>query len=211
MVKLIADIFNENMFLATLFVSMLPIIEARGAIPFAMSNELCKNALSPVVAFIASFLGSSIMVILLLIIIYPLCEWLKNIKLVKSFINKLNGKTQKISNKSNISKMPNYKKYAFLTLFTLLPIPLTGYYSACLLASFLKLSKLKSFFAICVGNLICILIMTLISIFAYDFTTLIFYFFLIVFLLTIIYFIIDSIYLKNKPENEIANCNTDNN
>ena len=38
--KLVLSIFGENPILATIFISMIPVIELRGAIPFGSSKEI---------------------------------------------------------------------------------------------------------------------------------------------------------------------------
>ena len=213
----ISNLFSDNAFLGTIFASMLPVIEARGAIPLGLSAEFWSTPLNPLLVFFASLVGSAIMTLLLLLATYPICTYLKKLKFVKGFINKLENKVAKYknnglyiddnsinipsgqTNKNGVnSNQGNLQRYIFLCLFTALPVPLTGYYTACLIASFCNLNKIKAFIAIICGNLICISLMLMVSLIAKQYVTLLFYFFLVAFVLTIIYFIIDAIVKQRK-------------
>lgn len=197
MQEFIAQLFFNNTFLGTIIASMLPVIEVKGAIPFALSKSLWNYPLDITSAILSSLIGSTIMVIILLTVTYPLCNILKKIKFVNKIVVKLEKKVLKIKNKSNqISITKGYKKYCFLAFFTAVPLPLTGYYTACLIASFCGFGKLKSLFAIIIGNCFCILIMSLVSTLAYKWVNLIFYFFLICFIFTLIYFVLESLIKK---------------
>ena len=219
----ISNLFFDNAFLGTIFASMLPVIEARGAIPLGLATEFWSIPLSPLLAFFASLIGTSIMTLFLLLVTYPICTYLKKLKFVKGFIEKLENKVAKYKSKEHClndnvtsvepkqnnvietkSNKNDIKKYIFLCFFTALPIPLTGYYTACLIASFCNFNKIKSFIAMVCGNLICITVMLAVSLIAKQYVTLLFYFFLIIFVLTIIYFVADSIFKKRKECNQIS-------
>ena len=76
-----STIFGDNVILATILIAMLPIIELRGAIPFAMSADFWgANALSNISAFWVSFIGSSLVVPILALIFIPVLNWLKKTK-----------------------------------------------------------------------------------------------------------------------------------
>lgn len=218
----ISSLFFDNAFLGTAFASMLPIIEARGAIPLGLSTEFWSTPLSPLQVFFASLVGTSIMTLLLLLITYPLCTLFKRIKFVKCFIDKLECKVAKFKSKNsclngaspinttNASKATqqgnnnNIKKYVFLCLFTALPIPLTGYYTACLIASFCQFDKIKAFIALVCGNLICISLMLFVSLIAGQYVSILFYLFLFIFIATIFYFAIDA-FIKRRKNQKLNN------
>lgn len=198
--NLLSSLFFDNAFLGTFIASMLPVIEARGAIPLGLSNDLWLSPLNPINTFISSFLGATLMTLILLLVTYPICAYLKRLKFVKSFIEKLENKVNKIKKEKDITNKTEFKKYLFLCLFTALPVPLTGYYTASLIASFCSFNKWKSLIAISLGNLICILAMLAVSVIASEYVTLLFYFFVIAFIVTVLYFVIDSI-IKRKRTN----------
>ena len=92
-----ATVFNDNIILATLLIAMLPIIELRGAIPFATNSGIWKSlAMTQWEAFGWSFLGSSLIVPFLTLILIPLIKWLKSTKifgkLATSFENRIKSK-----------------------------------------------------------------------------------------------------------------------
>ena len=80
--NLFATVFNDNIILATILISMLPVIELRGAIPFATNpgfwNSLAMNQWT---AFGWSLLGSSAIVPIIALIFLPIINWLKKTKL----------------------------------------------------------------------------------------------------------------------------------
>ena len=79
--NIFATVFNDNIILATILISMVPVIELRGAIPFATNSGFWGNlALNQWEAFGWSFLGSSVVVPILALIFLPIINWLKKTK-----------------------------------------------------------------------------------------------------------------------------------
>lgn len=100
--KIFLRIFGKHIGLATIFFSMLPIVELRGGIPFGMSKSFWGElALSNWQAFGYSFLGSSLVVFILALIFKPIFNYLKSTRAFKKlaiFIEShLKTKAQKIS------------------------------------------------------------------------------------------------------------------
>ncbi len=90
----ILNFFSENFsgltWLAVLFVSMLPIAEAKVAIPFAMSAEVWGiNALSPFMAGLLSFIGSMLPAIFIILFLKPVFAYLKKTRMFKNIITYL--------------------------------------------------------------------------------------------------------------------------
>lgn len=134
-----------------LFISMLPVIELRGAIPIGMAMGM-----SAFQAFITCFIGSLIPVPVLIFSIRPILRWLTRTKIL---VNSVKGIIQKTFNRSYY-----VKKYGFwgLLLFVAIPLPGTGVWSGTLAAVLLDIRFKTAFPAILFGNLIAgILIMTL--------------------------------------------------
>ena len=99
--SLFASIFNNNVILATFLIATLPIIELRGAIPFATNPGFWgEYALTNWSAFAWSLLGSSAVVPILALVFLPLINWLKATKIFKKLAtaieNKIKSKTTKI-------------------------------------------------------------------------------------------------------------------
>ena len=71
--EIFSKIFNDNVALATIFVSMVPIMELKGGIPFGMSEAFWgTKALSRWSAFWFAYLGCSIVVAVLYFAFKPI-------------------------------------------------------------------------------------------------------------------------------------------
>ncbi len=126
--------------LSVLIVSMLPIIELRGAIPLGIGLGM-----EPVRATLLAVLGNSLIVPILLLIVEPLFAHFKRLTLIRGFVEKYE--------KRAASKMHNYRKYRLLGLFLLvaIPLPMTGAYTGCVAAVITKISFKKATAAIVAG------------------------------------------------------------
>lgn len=135
-----------------LIISMLPIIELRGAIPVAFALGL---PLIP--SFILSVVGNLLPVPFILWLITPFCNWLKKTKLFKWFPEFLEKKVNK--NKDKVTKYATWG----LFLFVAIPLPGTGAWTGALIASFLDFKFKDALFAIIGGVLAAGIIMSLVS------------------------------------------------
>jgi uncharacterized membrane protein len=134
-----------------LLISMLPIIELRGAIPVGMAMGM-----SAIHAFITCYIGSLIPVPILLFGIRPVFQWLKGTPIYDKIIHKLIHKT--------LNRSYYVDKYGFwgLMLFVAIPLPGTGIWTGTLAAVLLDIRFKTAFPAIAIGNLIAgIVVMTL--------------------------------------------------
>lgn len=193
--ELAVNLFN-NPTLATIFISMFPVIEVKGAIPFAQSRQIWgSNALSSFSATVFALLGSFIISIVLLVTLKLLFNYLKSKPKFNTFMQKIKNtfinKTNKVEGKTEL------KTFILLFIFVAIPLPLTGVWSGCLIASLLDLDILKSLLTITVGNICAAGIIALISKLSGDLSLLIFYFFVAAFVIIIIYYLI-KIFIINK-------------
>ncbi len=148
------DNFHNLSFLAVLIVAMLPVLEAKAALPFGMSTEIWgEYALSPISAFIAAYIGSTLIGIFLFFVLKPLCEKMKKTVTFK----KLSQKIETYFKKSSSS-------IASLVLFMSLPLPLTGVWTGAGISAFSDISKKCAMFVICIGNLISTLLLLIICV-----------------------------------------------
>ncbi|OJV62328.1 MAG: ligand-binding protein SH3 [Clostridiales bacterium 38-18] len=136
----------------TAVIAAMPIIELRGAIPFGISYGL-----SPVHAFVVSFLGSMLPVPILLLGIRPVFKILSQTPLLKKWVDHLSVRS--------IRKSKNIKKYGFLGLliFVAIPLPGTGVWSGTLAAALLDIRFKTAFPAILIGNFIAGMVIMAIS------------------------------------------------
>lgn len=133
-------------------ISMLPIIELRGAIPvaFALGMPLIPS-------FIISVIGNLLPVPFILWLITPVCNWLKKTKMLAWFPEFLERKVEK--NKEKVTKYANFG----LFLFVAIPLPGTGAWTGALIASFLNFKFRDALIAIVGGVVVAGIIMSIVS------------------------------------------------
>ena len=177
--------------LFVLLISMVPLIELRGAIPVgaALGLEFYINMAVAIIGnlipipFILLFIPRILDFMLNFKIFRPIVLWLR--RKAESGRKRILGITDKPeeitetgrelpcenapNEKSEISNGAVSKEYMTrgvflgLMLFVLLPIPGTGAWSGALVASLFGFSKMKSFFSISLGVIGCSVIMSLAS------------------------------------------------
>lgn len=132
-----------NKDIAVFIISMLPIVELRGAIPFGVGMGL--NVLR---VFVLSVIGNLVPVPFVIWLIRPIVEWLKKSKLFSKIGSWLDGRTKK--------KSKNITKYKMLGLMILVAIPLpgTGAWTGAMVAGLLDMRVKDSFPAIALGVVI---------------------------------------------------------
>lgn len=128
--------------------SMLPIIELRGAIPIGIGKGLSYGAV-----FIVCYLGSLVPAPIILLGSKFVFRIMKNTKLFGPL-------TEKIREKSMRNAGKKIQKYGTLGLliFVAIPLPGTGVWTGSIAASIMNLRFKYAMFAIIIGNLIAGLI-----------------------------------------------------
>ena len=165
-----ATVFDSNIILATLLIATLPIIELRGAIPFATNTGIWKSlSMTQWQAFGWSFLGSSAIVPILALLLIPIIRWLKSTKLFGklaiAFENRIKNKTlniEKANEKSKKFGKTYWKKMLAIFMFVAIPLPLTGVWTGTCIAVFIGLDYWSTCFSVILGNATAGLIITLI-------------------------------------------------
>lgn len=169
--NLFVAIFGTNSPLATVIISMVPIIELRGAIPFGSAVELWGEYALPVwQSFLYSVLGCSIVCVILTFLFWPIFKWLKNTKVFKKLANaienKLNKSSKNISDKAQGEKNErkiHWIKWWGVFTFVAIPLPLTGVWTGTCIALFIGLSKKDTMLSVILGNMVAGLIMLAIT------------------------------------------------
>lgn len=124
-------------YLATFAISMVPIIELRGAIPVAVFTF----HLTYVEAFIISFIGNILPVYFIVKFIRPIFDLLGKIKIFRKIIDWV---TEKANRKIAESKKLQTATLLGLYLFVAIPLPGTGAWTGSLIANFLDLPPKKA-------------------------------------------------------------------
>lgn len=127
----------------TVLISMVPVVELRGAIPIAVANGVDLR-----VAILVSILGNLLPVPFIIIFIKKIFAWLRRIS------PKLDHLVSKLENRAE-KKAETVRKYEFWGLFLLVAIPLpgTGAWTGSMVAAILDMPTKKAFPAIALGVL----------------------------------------------------------
>jgi len=203
---LFVTIFGSNSWLATIIISMIPIVELRGAIPYGSAVSFWGEHALPVwKSFLFSVLGSTLVCVILTFLFWPVFKWLKKTKMFKKLAdaveNKLNRSSKNINDK--VQAESNEKKIWWLKwlgvfAFVSIPLPLTGVWTGTCIALFVGLNKRDTMISVILGNLIAGIIMMIISYFFADNTMIVFLVFLGLVAVFILYFAIRAIVKKIK-------------
>ena len=143
-----------NPLIWTIILSMLPISELRGGIPYAI-----LKGINPFTAFFIAVLANIIIIPIIFFFLDYIHEFLLSIKSYNKLFNYyINKKVEKVKIK--------YQTLEFLALFLFvaIPFPGTGAYTGVLLSWFFKLNRKKSFFVIALGVITAGIITTLLTI-----------------------------------------------
>ena len=140
--------------LIVFIISLLPILELRGGLIAAS-----LIGLAPVRAYIVSIIGNILPVPFILLFLSKILDLMEKskIKFFKKIALWLRKKADK--NKNQIEKYG----YLGLILFVGIPLPGTGAWTGCLVATILGLDKKKAFLSTLVGILLASIIMMLFS------------------------------------------------
>ncbi len=124
------------------FISMLPIVELRGAIPIGAGLGL---PLLP--TYIVSVIANCIPVPFILWLAKPVIRFLKQTKLLAPLAERFERKAEQ-----NREKIMKYTSFA-LFLFVAIPLPGTGAWTGSIIASILEVRPKYAIPAICFGVL----------------------------------------------------------
>ena len=135
--------------LMTFLISMVPVLELRGAIPVGVAGGL-----SPLVAMCIAIVGNLVPIPFLIIFTRRVFNWLKTMGKIRVLVEKLEARA---AEKSQL-----VLKYAWIGLCILVAIPLpgTGAWTGALVAAVLNMRLKKAMPAIVLGVFIAGFIVT---------------------------------------------------
>lgn len=137
-------------FIFTLLVSMIPIVELRGGIPFGVALGLPYGE-----AFVAAVIGNIIPTPFILVYIRRIFQWMRQ------RLPRLDGMVDALERKAHLKgKKVNKYKYLGLMLFVGIPLPGTGAWTGALAAAFLDMPLRKAMPSIIAGVVLAGCIMT---------------------------------------------------
>ena len=147
---------NETLsgeFCFTVLVSMIPVVELRGGIPFGVTVGL------PVwLAYLAAVVGNMLPVPFIVVYIRRIFQWMRR------RLPRLNHLVTTLEEKAHLKgrKVTKYK-YLGLAIFVAIPLPGTGAWTGALVAAFLDMPLRKALPSIFLGVIIAGIVVTLVS------------------------------------------------
>ncbi len=147
-------------YLVTFLVSMVPLIELRGAVPIGLSN-LFGEPIPIIPLYIICILGNMLPVPIIFFFARKVLEWGKDKKIIGKFFTFCLEKGEKGGKK--LQEKAGKGLYIALFLFVGIPLPGTGAWTGTLAASFLDMDFKKSTISIMAGVVLAGIIMGLAS------------------------------------------------
>lgn len=141
-------------------VSMIPLIELRGAVPIGLSSAF-GDALPILPLYITCIIGNMLPVPIIFFFARKVLEWGADKKFIGKFFTFCLEKGEKGGNK--LKEKAGRGLYVALFLFVGIPLPGTGAWTGTLAASFLDMDFKKSVIAIMLGVILAGIIMGLAS------------------------------------------------
>ena len=145
-------------YLIVFLISMVPLIELRGAIPYglALAEQL---ALSPLLIYAVAIVGNCIPVPFIIFFIRKILSWMQDSR-VALFRRVANFVVEKAER--GLGKVQKYASLG-LFLFVAIPLPGTGAWTGALIAALFRMRKRYAFPSIFLGVLAAGIIMSLIT------------------------------------------------
>lgn len=135
-----------------MIMSMMPIVELRGAIPLGIALGL-----NPIGVYISSVVGSTLVSIPLILTFRHIINFLRTKKIFEKLVLKIDRKID-----SAMKKLKNVSILGII-LFVGIPLPTTGTWTASAIASILKIRIKNAFLGVLLGNMMAGIIISLLS------------------------------------------------
>lgn len=204
------NLFGGNKIAATLFVSMFPLIELKGAIPIGTGLFGLNLWATAGIAY----LGSTIVSVAEFFILIPIFNLLKKIKFIRRLIEKIEqifkDKATEIAKKTDGSAEKEARKIMMLSIFVFVavPFPVTGVWTGTAIAVFLGLKFRESVLPIAGGNLVAGAIITLMTMLFGKYVDVIIYVLFAIAVIMLVVFIVKVV--KSKPHTAEIGSGTEN-
>lgn len=155
-----------NEYIATLIMSLVPLIELKGGIVFAQSAGIYW-----LWSFLLAYVGSTIVFIPIFLLLRPILNLLKKIKFINGLALKIEGYFDKKAKetleeqmkKQSKPKSADFIKQISVFIFIAIPLPMTGIWTGTAIAVFLGLKFNKVVLPAVIGNFIAGVLILLLS------------------------------------------------
>ncbi len=190
--------FNND-YLVTVLVSIIPMIECRGAITIA--SNLGMNVW---LAYLLSCVSSLIVCPILILLLKPILTAMKKVKWFNKLALSVEGLFQDKADKLDLESQDKgvWRKMLGIFLFVAIPLPMTGVWTGTAVAVFLNLNYKYSVPAIVVGNFVAGFIITLLNIILGDKSSLILLVLGLFVVITIVSLLVTLFVKKGKKVND---------
>ena len=148
-------------YIIVFLISMVPLIELRGAIPYAVGVNNLGGNMNMVVVYILAIIGNMLPVPFIYLFARKILEWGKDKKFNGKFFTFCLEKGEKGGKK--LQAKAGRGLFVALMLFVGIPLPGTGAWTGTLAASMLDMDFKKSVIAVMLGVIIAGVIMGLAS------------------------------------------------
>ena len=164
MVKIISNLIGND-FLATVIMSIFPLVELKGGIVFARGVGM--NFFQ---SLFLAYIGSTIVFLPIFFLLRPILNLLKKIKFISKLAVKAESyceqkaKTAFSKNKNNSeSENIDFFKWLAVFVFVAIPLPMTGVWTGTAIAVFLNLKFKDALLAVVFGNFVAGLLISLLA------------------------------------------------
>jgi len=162
MTEFISNLIGNDI-IATIVMSLIPLIELKGGIIFARGAGL-----SIFEALGLAYAGSTIVVIPIFFLLKPILKLLKKIKFIKKLADKVENYIQEKANgavekQSGKKRSEGFIKKLAVFIFVAIPLPMTGVWMGTAIAVFLNMKFKDSILPIAIGNLCAGVIIALLA------------------------------------------------
>ena len=166
MVEFISNLIGND-FWATLVMSLFPLIELKGSIVFARGVGMDFFT-----AFALSYLGSTVVFVVVYFLLKPILNLLKKIKWFSRIALKCESYCEEkaksaVENQKKKGKSSNISetllKQLGVFIFVAIPLPMTGVWTGTAVAVFLGLKFKDVVLPVCLGNLVAGLLISLLA------------------------------------------------
>lgn len=207
MAETIVEFFRNlfgNDIITIFFVSAVPFVELRGSILIGIGGM----AINDYLVWLLSWIGSTLVGVVLFFILRPILNLLKKIKWFKKFVDKVENiileKSAKISAKADAessAKTAAKAKTLGVAGFIAIPLPLTGTWTGTAIAVFLGMSFKQTILAVACGNLIASTIIFILAKLFVEYIDIIIYALAALILLVIISYVV-KFTVKSKKDTQ---------
>jgi uncharacterized membrane protein len=137
----VALLLSFNELIQVVFITLLPYLELRGSIPYA----ILYLQMNPFDAFLISVITNILLIIPTFFLLHLFFHFFERISFVKKSLEKIHSKSKEL-----------VERYGFIGLmvFVAVPLPGTGAYAGSLAAYLLDMPRKKAFLAISLGVII---------------------------------------------------------